>query len=338
MYPAERHHRQASFTPQPPQPPSDELLTWPRAGMSIASLIVASACNIAETVRRFEDAGVGLTRINLLSALWPGVDCMPFLQAANGTWDLERWNARYFDRLAETRERMNQAGIAVIWTNYELYSWSRRKEGPQQINTPWRHNINGVRWPPDDTTLSQLLPDTWSRDHWFPKVVPLLGMPHNAFEIGNEFPEKSLHERVADAVRAIQPNAHITINRNEDTPGQYTNMKVGGVRYDRISFHGRYLKVVSDLKRVYKDEPDYKTFDQFFKNCPHDPARIIFSSDGARISDSPVDTYDWGPQREFFREVRRRGCSIEHQSRAKMTPPPNHHMVEVGWYKTVIAA
>lgn len=315
-----------------PMPPAPGLDVWPRAGMSIAALVVASACNIPETVKRFQDAGVTLTRVNLLSALWAGVDVLPYRRQADGLWNLTDWNPQYFDRLAEVKERMNAAGIVVVWTNYELYSWSRRKPGPQQDSTPWRHNVNGVFWPPEDTTLSQLLPDEWSKV-WFDKVVPLLDGEINPFEIGNEFPEKSLHERVCDE---IPIDVIVSVNRNEDAPGQYANMKIGK-RHDMIAHHGRFLKQISDLDRVYKDEPDYKTFNEFFKKCPHDPKRIMFSSDGARISADPVETYDWPHLRAFFREMRRRGCSIEHQSRAKMTPPPNHHMIEVDWFKSVIA-
>lgn len=327
-----------------PQPPNEDLLRWPRDGMSIAGLIVNSAANIPETVARFVDAGVALTRVNLLSALWPGVDVLPYRRRADGLWDLYDWNSQYFDRLFEVRERMNQAGIVVIWTHYELYSWSSRKAGPQQIDTPWRHNINGVFWPPDDSTVTTLLPDPWSKD-WFTKVVPLLGMPANGFEIGNEFPEKALHARTASFVRMRQPDAQICVNRNEDTPGQYLNMKIGQGVFDRISFHGRKLKSIrpqpgrpqGDLDLIYSDEPTYKTFNQFFAKCPHDAKRIVFSSDGARTSDDPVNTYTWDELKDFFRDVRRRGCSIEHQSRAKMTPFPNHHMIEGEWFKSVIA-
>ena len=336
-----------------PQPPSDDLRIFPRVGMSIASLIVASKCNIKETVKRFQDAGVQLTRVNLLTARWPEVDVFPYRRLPDGRWSLYAWNAQYFDRLFEVRERMNQAGIAVIWTNRELYSWSHRKPGPQQFETPWRHNVDGVYWDPGDVTLT-VLPDDWSRE-WFKKVVPLLGMPHNAIEIGNEMPEKGLHERDADLIRAVQANAHITVNRNEDTPGQYANMKIGTGRFDRISFHGRRLQNIrpdkdaqghvirpqGDLDEIYKDEPTYKTFNQFFDNCPHDPKRVIFSSDGARKPGAagmdPVNTYYWDELREFAREVtKHRGCSFEHQSRAKMTPPPNHHMIEVEWFRSVI--
>lgn len=331
-------------------PPATGLDRWPRAGMSIAALVVASACNIEETVKRYVDAGVTLTRVNLLSALWNGVDVLPYRQQADGLWNLYDWNPQYFDRLAEVRERMNAAGIVVLWTNYELYSWSRRKQGPQQTNTPWRHNVNGVFWPPEDTTLG-VMPDQWSKD-WLAKVVPYLGATVNPIEIGNEYPEKALHERTAAVIRGIQPDAQITVNRNEDTPGGYINMKIGK-NYTRISFHGLYLKDLTprkitfqgethhcphgDLDRVFTREPDYRTFNEFFDQCPHEPSRIVFSSDGARSSADPVNTYDWDRLRDWFREMLRRGCSIEHQSRAKMTPPPNHHMIEVDWFKSVIA-
>lgn len=313
----------------------DTLKIYPRHGMSIAGLLVSSAANIPETVRIFQDCGVQSTRINLLSALWPQTDTLPFSRRTDGQWDLTAWNPVYFDRLVEIRDRMNVAGIAVQWTNYELYSWSDRKPGPQQVGTPWRHNVNGVYWPPDDSTF-QLLPDSWSAE-WFAKVQPYLGLDVNVFEIGNEFAEKALHERV----EALFPeDDQIQVNRNEDTPGQYANMKIGR-NYDFIAFHGRKLKQVADLDLVYPREPDYKTFNEFFENCPHDPKRIIFSSDGARQSGAaglnPETAYDWAALREFFREVKfKRGCNIEHQSCAKLGAFPNHHLIEHEWFESVI--
>ena len=319
---------------EPIPPTNPDLAVWPRVGMSIASLIVARDCNIAESIRIFADCGVQLTRVNLLSALWDGVNVLPYRQRPNGQWDLTDWNPEYFDRLSEVRDRANSAGIVVQWTNYELYSWSDRKAGPQQTNTPWRNNVNGVFWKADDSTFG-VLPDQWSRD-WFAKVLPYLHADINPLEVGNEFPEKPLHARVRDSVHVTHPEAHITVNRQEDTPGQYANMKIGS-EFQRIAFHGRLLKQVSDLDRVYPKEPTYKTFNQFFDHCPHDPKRIIFSSDGARISADPVNTYDWGPLSEFVQEIRRRGCSFEHQSRAKMTPPPNHHMIETEWFDSLLS-
>ncbi len=312
--------------------PEQPVVPPPWLGMSIASLIVARACNIRETVNIYQDCGVQLTRVNLLSALWPEVNVLPHRQRSNGQWDLIDWNAEYFDRLSEVRDRCNQAGIVVQWTNYELYSWSKRKPGPQQANTPWRNNVNEVFWSPEDVTFD-LLPDAWSQI-WFAKIVPYLHLETNLFEVGNEFPEKALHKRTADLIHVLQPSAQVTVNRNEDTPGQYANMKIGE-DYSHIAFHGRRLKVVSDLDRIYPSEPTYKTFNQFFDSCPHNPRRIIFSSDGARTSLDPVNPYDWAPLREFVQEIRRRGCSFEHQSRAKLTPPPNHQMIEQDWFRSL---
>jgi len=309
-----------------------KLRTWPRHGMSIAGILVSSAANIRETVKRFADCGVQTTRVNLLSALWPQTDTLPFTRLSDGRWDLTQWNPRYFDRLADIGYQMNAAAIQVQWTNYELYSCSDRKPGPQQNGTPWRNNVNGVYWPSDDS-LFQYLPDAWSKEDWFPQVTPYLGLDVNTLEIGNEFPEKSLHERVA---ACFPDGALIQVNRNEDTPGQYANMKIG-TNYDVIAFHGNKLKQVSDLNRVYPREPTYTTFNEFFDHCRHDPNRIIFSSDGARVSTDPVNPYDWPRLRAFFREVEQiRKCSIEHQSRSKLSPFPNHEHIEADWFASVI--
>lgn len=331
-------------------PPAPGLSLQPRHGMSIAGILVGSAHNVKETVKRFSDCGVRSTRINLLSALWNGVDTLPFTRLSETVWDLDEWNPAYFDRLEDIRDRMNHAGIQIQWTNYELYSWSNRKPGPQQVFTPWRYNNNGIWWDPSDVTFG-VLPDSWSK-MWLEKVLPYLGKD-NILEIGNEFPEKALHERVASIVRGAGSAISIQVNRNEDTPGQYANMKIGKHQIkpglhpftlDRIAFHGNKLKTLgdpkkgipNDLDRDYPREPDYRTFRQFMDHCPHDPWRVVFSSDGARVSDSPVDTYDWDTQREWFREMIRRKYSIEHQSRAKMTPAPNHHMIETDWFTSVI--
>lgn len=323
-------------TPDPPIPSPiniPALQKQPRYGLSIASLLVNTQCNIEETLKRFIDAGANSTRINLLSALWAGVDCLPYNLTLDGKWDLFSWNTEYFERLQKIKELFNSAGINIQWTNYELYSWSKRKSGVQQNNTPWRNNINGVSWKEDDSTF-QVLPDEWSKE-WFKEICPLLGLDYNIFEIGNEFPEKALHERVRDYVRSIIPNALIQVNRNEDTPGQYTNMKIGK-NYNFISFHGNKLKELNDLNRVYNKEPDYKTFQQFINKCPHEKGRVTFSSDGARISSDSTNTYDWEKLGEFFQHMKNLGYGIEHQSRAKMTPAPNHHMIEIDWFKKVI--
>ena len=317
-------------------PPVDSstLITYPRYGMSIAGLLVGTKHDIKETLKRFVDAGANSTRINLLSALWNGVDCLPFNREPNGLWNLYFWNDQYFERLQEIKESFNSAGINIQWTNYELYSWSKRKQGVQQNNTPWRNNVNGVNWSQEDDTL-YILPDEWSKE-WFRKVCPLLDLEINPFEIGNELPEKGLHERVRDEVKKIIPRALIQVNRNDDTPGQYKNMKIG-INYDFVSFHGSKLKQLSDLNRKdYQDGP-HDSWQDFIDDGPHKPNRVIFSSDGARINkDSSLgitETYDWVRLGEFFDHMSELGYNIEHQSRAKMTPAPNHHMIEVDWFK-----
>ena len=318
--------------PIPIPPPATDLNQWPRIGLSIASLIVNSNHNLVETIKIYQDLGVQVTRVNLLSALWPGVDTLPFTRLANGKWDLYAWNSTYFDRLVEVRDRMNAAGIVVQWTNYELYSWSNRKSGPQQDGTPWRNNVNGVNWSEGDE-MFDILPDEWSKA-WIAKVVPYLNLNENVFEVGNEFPEKALHYKVKDLVKLINPSALVQVNRNEDTPGQYKNMKIGR-DFDFIAFHGNKLKVKSDLNRTYPKEPEFKTFNEFFDKCPHDPKRIIFSSDGARSSNDPVNTYNWDSLAEFVQEIKQKGCSFEHQSRAKLTPAPNHNMIETDWFTKI---
>jgi hypothetical protein len=313
---------------------SGELFKWPRYGMSISGFVLNPRHQVEEIVKIYQEAGVTLTRINLLATSWVNpANYMPFTRVGENLWDLYKWDQRYFDRLELVRDLMNEAGIVVIWTNYELYSWSKRKDFPGQDKTPWRNNINGVFWEKEDTTLYKL-PDAWSIA-WFEKVVPYLRLNPNVFEVGNEFPEKPLHFRVKNEIKRIQPDALVSVNRQEDTPGQYVNMKVGK-EVDFCSYHGRLLKHPSDLERVYPKEPDWKTFNQFFEDVRPDPKKMIFSSDGARSSDDPVDTYNWENLRDFFREIKAKGCSIEHQSRAKMTEEPNHHMIEAEWFKSVI--
>lgn len=322
----------------PSIPPIDieKLKKQPRYGLSIASLVVNHGHNIPEVIKRFVDAGANSTRINLLTALWDGPEAhlLPFTQTPDGKWDLYNWNTEYFDKLQFVKESMNAAGINIQWTNYELYSWSDRKAGDHQENTPWRHNVNGVYWRADDTTLTQILPDAWSKE-WFKKVCPLLDLHYNVFEIGNELPEKGLHERVRDAVRAIVPSALIQVNRNEDTPGQYRNMKIGE-NYDFLALHGRKLNSVDDLDDIYHNTSP-RNFQEFVEDFDHDKWRVIFSSDGARINkDSDLgitETYDWNKLGRFFDNMSDEGYSVEHQSRAKMTPAPSHHMIEVDWFK-----
>lgn len=310
------------------------LKTYPRVGCSIAALVVRRDYPIEEVAQIYADCGVTFTTVNLLSAEWPTMvhkHVRPFLPAnSDGVYDLYAWNAEHFERLDECREAMNSRGIVVQWCFYELYGWSRRKSGsgiPDRFLGPWKRNQNGVDWVGDgskaaeDFTLAKLLPDVWSKTY-LSLVVPHLDLSHNLFLIGNEFPEKGLHERVRDFVRLAHPGAKVSVNRKEETPGQYANMKIGR-DYDYLNFHGRRAKAPSDLTRYYPpEESSVPTFEKLLKTPGVDPRRIIFSSDGARSSDDLIHTYDFDTLGAFFKLVKGYGCSIEHQSRAKMGDDP----------------
>ena len=317
----------------------------PRVGMTIAGLIGVHH-DINETLKRFIDCGVQYSSVNLLSADRGGDGPHPFTQLPDGRWDLYKWDELYFERLLEIKEKFNKAGIIIPWCFLELYSWSNRKPGSQQIGTFWRNNVNGVYWPPDDSTLTRLLPDEWCKE-FLKKICPLLDLNVNMFRIGNELPEKGLHERIRDEVRRVVPGALIDVNRNDDTPGQYMNMKIGR-NYDFISFHGRQLKELSDLKRRDYEDGPFDSWQDFIDDDGHDKWRVTFSSDGARTDtrdssgrlltskDSADNPYDWDKLKEFFRHMKKLGYGFEHQSRAKMTKAPNHNMIEVDWYNEVI--
>jgi hypothetical protein len=320
------------------------LKTRPRAGMSLATLIHNPKHNLKEIVRIFNGCGVNWTRINLCSASWTNpTSYMPFEQITGGRWDLFQWDNRYWDRLIEVRERMNAANIVCQFTFLDLRNFSHREDSNlDQSGTPWRNNVNGVYWEKEDTILYRL-PDEWCAAYW-EKAAPLLDLDVNYVEPVNEGPEKDLHIRILRLVRSIVPNALVGTNRNEDTPTQYKNMKIGAQgSFDLIAFHGAKLKSLHDLLRVYtyrasdgKQKPlSIPTFLALLESDV-DHSRIVFSSDGARISDDISNTYDYVKLREFFREVRRRGCTIEHQSAAKLAPAPNHQHLEADWFESVI--
>ena len=289
------------------------LKVYPRLGCSIASIVLKREYPIREIAKIYADCGVQFTSVNLLSAEWPSMvhqHVRPFLPAnAEGIYDLYAWNPEHLDRIAACRDEMNSRGIVVQWCLYELYSWSIRKAGPDTPDArlgPWHRNVNGVDWVgphyPAKTTaakkwdsdmLAHVLPDAWSKAY-LTRTVPHLGLDRNFLLVGNEFPEKSLHERVRDHVRSIQPGALVSVNRNEETPGQYANMKIGK-QYDLINFHGRRLKTISDLDRFYPtQESSVPSFRSLLMLASTQPKRIVVSSDGARISDDPVHTYDYG--------------------------------------------
>jgi hypothetical protein len=300
-------------------PPSGDLTTWPRRGASLYALLTDSAWDYEGFADILADCGLTLTRVFLLTAEWKEQRndiVWPFQQLEDGRWDLFAWNPAYFNRLADVVAAMNARGVLVQLTVMELYGWSDRKQGsgmPDAEQGPWRRNVNGIRWATDRTFVE--LPDAWL-NAFIDRVVATVKGMGVVWEIGNEMPEKPMHHRIRDRIRQTWPDAQTSVNRNEDVPGQYKNMKIG-TEFDRLAIHGMRTLAHLDRKSGTRgDESFRRLIDQV------DPARLIFSSDGCRQSGpagmDPATAYDWPALLEVARYVTARGCSYEHQSAAKL--------------------
>lgn len=243
---------------------------------------------------------------------------LPVERTADGRFDLTRWDEGYFKRIRTFADAMNQHRIVPLFTILELYAWSERKAGllwvPDANLGPFRRNANGVRWgAPDDPTF-ETLPDDFLRG-FLCRVVDTLRGASWVAEIGNEMPEKPMHYRIRDALRACGYTGEITVNRQEDTPGQYANMAIGR-DFDRISFHGK--GTIEYLDEDFPNEPVFRTFRQFFGSTTYTADRIIFSSDGCRKSTSVTDAYDYPRLTVVARDALARGFSYEHQLALKL--------------------
>jgi hypothetical protein len=206
---------------------------------------------------------------------------LPVLRLPDGRFDLDQWNPAYFTRIRRFVEAMNQRGVFCHLTLLELYSWSDRKANlpfvPDVNRGMFRNNVNGVRWGgPDDPTFFSL-PDPWLKAFIARVVQSLTGLAWLP-EVGNEFPEKDLHWRMIDALREAGWTGEITVNRQEDTPGQYWNMAVGS-RFDRIAIHNTLS--LAYLDEEFEREAEAGRPTTFRAMWPLvDASRIILSSDG----------------------------------------------------------
>lgn len=314
--------------PEPTPPPSPVSDVWPRLGLSYYTSLTDPRLDLPGFVARLQDAGANLTRVWLIDA-WAvgasaGTGCydglVPWEKAADGRYDLDRVNPRYLDHLRDYVERMNQAGILPMLTGWELYSWSTRKAGmlwvPDAAKGPFRRNRQGVYYADDGAF--EVIGNASGADaflgHFYARIVETLAGLVYVAELGNEMPEKPLHERLAARWREAGYAGSFSVNRQDDTPGQYANMQIG-VRYDRISYHGK--RDLAYLDEDYPREPRYRTFRQFYASDP-DPTRIILSSDGCRKSANPDDAYDYDALRAVARDTLDMGASYEHQSRLKL--------------------
>jgi hypothetical protein len=323
--------------------------TWPRLGLSYYTSLSDPRVDLAAFAGRLADAGADYTRVWLIDA-WAvganaGTGCydgfLPWLRSSDGRFDLWTLNQAYLQRLRMYVEHMNDHGILPQLSGWELYAWSSRKQGmlwvPDATHGPFRNNRQGVFYA-DDGAFDRIgLPtgeDAFLAKFYEAVVQTLQGLSFTV-ELGNEMPEKPLHERLKARWRQAGYAGSISVNRNEDTPGQFANMKIG-IAYDRIAFHGK--RDLGYLDEVYADEPTYRTFRQFYASDP-DQSRIILSSDGCRKSTNPDDAYDYNALRAVARDTLDMGSSYEHQSCMKLRGFTENRIdlddLEVDWLRTL---
>ena len=332
--------------PVPPGP--IDLTSYPRRGATIAAALHDTRWNVDAWMARLglTFGGQALTQFNVWGAIWNGVTphlCWPVQQTVDGRWDLYKKNPLFFRRLRRAVEQANRYGVVPQLCFLELYSFSDRKSVPFDRNLqPLRHNVNGVLFAGDDTWLVQKLakgigPEAaWLK--WFIEQVveELRGLVYIVVPF-NEGPEKPLHLLIARWVLQADPSVLVCVNRNDDTPGQYQNHDVGDGLIDLLAHHG--WKSLAFLTKDFSPKADPTrtpkeiaraaarpwTFNEFFENRYHngdaagiDFARVVVSSDGSRASDDPIDTYDYEALEAVMAFCAKKGCNLEHQSRAKM--------------------
>lgn len=316
-------------SPLPPSPAPAVTDSWPRLGASYYTSLTDPRVDPVEFAHRLRDAGCTYTRVWLIDA-WArgasaGTSCydgfLPWARAyGDGLYDLDGVRDTYLLRLRTYVEAMNDSGILPQLSGWELYSWSDRKRGmlwvPDARFGPFQHNIQGIYYSDDDAFAHIGTGGVHGfLAHFYSEVVRALSGLVYTVELGNEMPEKGLHYRL----QALWINAgyagSISVNRQEDTPGQYKNMGIGR-DFDRIAFHGR--KDLGYLREDFSDEPAHRTFEHFYNSHDFDAHRIILSSDGCRKSTNPDDAYDYVTLRDVARDALHRGFSYEHQSRIKL--------------------
>lgn len=324
----------------PPEPPQHR-----RIGASYYTSLTDPRCDPTAFAAKLREAGCSFTRVWLMDAwaVGQGTGCYdgfyPWVKQAGGGYDLASASPSYHARLQVYVKAMNNAGITPILTALERYSWDNAKQGllwvPDANKGPFRNNIQGLSYTGDDHTYFTLAQSGDFLCAFYAQCVRTLSGLTYEVETGNEMPEKGLHERIRDAWRSAGFTGKIACNRQEDTPGQYTNMKVG-TAYDGIAYHGKGH--LSYLDEVFDREPTHKTFRSFFASGP-DFSRITLSSDGCRKSTDVNDAYDYPALAGVAKDILARGGRFEHQSCMKLRGFTHGTIdlndLEVGWLKTL---
>lgn len=295
-------------------------------GASFVSAMTDERVNLDDYFSRLNKLGIRHTRINLLDA-WANPTgetgthngFLPWVRDNNGKFNLSKFNDAFFNRLEDCHGLTFKYNIYPVYTLLNLYIWSSRKEGllwvPDMNRSPLRFNNNDVFWKHDDTF--EILPD-WVLKDFSQKILMTLGLKDYGIEIGNEMPEKEMHVRIADFLRANGFSGPLQVNRQEDTPGQYDNMinRLPG-KFDKIAFHGK--SNINYLDEFDADEPIHKTFRHFFDNGNYDKTRIVFSTDGCRANNNLMP-YNVKELLVPMKDAIARGFMVEHQLSMKMRP------------------
>ena len=284
----------------PPGPIDRPAVIWPAIGASYYTSLTDSDLDLDFFATELGDWGVQWTRVWLLDAWALGErrpdgsflegqydGRIPVMRQIDGRFDLDEWNPAYFDHLKLYTDTLNAHGVWPQFTILELYTWSDRKADLPFVPTVelnvFRNNSNGVKWgDPDDLTFFTL-PDEWL-SAFICKVVTTLDGTSYAMEAANEMPEKGLNFRLAEQAQACGYGSSTTsdtiaVNRQNDSPGQYWNMEVGGPVFSHISYHGKLD--ISYLDEVYPDEAPAGRPTTFREAWPmYEAFRVILSSDG----------------------------------------------------------
>jgi len=299
---------------------------WPRHAASYYTSLTDPRIDPAEFAARLRDLGCDGTRVWLIDAwaVGQGTGCYegyhPWTRGSKGVWDLDVVSQPYLDRLRAYVEAMNAHGILPLLSGWELYSWSDRKQGmlwvPDASTGPFRTNRQGLVYG-DDAAFEVIATGGVHRflEQFYRRVVETLNGLSYEVELANEMPEKALHYRLRDAWRAAGYTGNLTVNRNEDTPGQHDNMRIGQ-DFEGISFHGQ--RDIGYLDEVYADEPTYQTFRAFYDTGSYDSWRLALSSDGCRKSTNVEDAYDYPALEAVFVDALARGFGYEHQLALKL--------------------
>ena len=286
-------------------------------------------CDPVELATRFADVGAKHTRTGWMLDAWaigemdgsgnylPGQydGLHPWLESPFDGFDLDSPNNAYWDRHGDYIEAMHDQGIHVVLTILDLYSWSEGKSNllwvPNRDLQPMRHNINGVSWgsPNDDDGGFYMLPDE-TLIAFTERLVDEVPSEGVTIEIGNEFPEKALHYRMADHLRRLGWAGPIQVNRNQSTPSQYDNMHIG-TAFDQIAFHG--FEELSYLDEHFPDQHLYHSFREAYDSGSMNPERVVISTDGCGFNEPPY--YHKAELLEVVADAKARGFAVEHQAR-----------------------